>query len=166
MNKDYELDKIDKQILSILMKNANSTYAEIASILEVSGGTIHVRMKKLEQMGVITGMHLITNYAKLGFDICAYIGLDFSDGANITRIREKCHAIPELTHFDVTTGRYNAILQIVCKNNLHLLNILEHKICTIGGIARYEILISLDCVFSRKIDLVAIDDNRDFEEKN
>ena len=65
MNKEYELDKIDKQILSILMKDANATYAEIASSLDVSGGTIHVRMKKLEQIGVITGMHLVTNYAKL-----------------------------------------------------------------------------------------------------
>jgi Lrp/AsnC family transcriptional regulator for asnA, asnC and gidA len=66
MNKDHELDRIDKQILSILMKDANSTYAEIASQLEVSGGTIHVRMKKLEQIGVIKAMHLIADHTKLG----------------------------------------------------------------------------------------------------
>lgn len=163
MNKEYELDKIDKQILSILMKDANATYAEIASSLDVSGGTIHVRMKKLEQIGVITGMHLVTNYAKLGFDICAYIGIDFSDGADIPKIREMCKQIPEITHFDVTTGRYNAILQIACKHNTHLLKILEKKLSPIGGIAHYEILVSLECVFSRKIDLVAIDENKDFE---
>ena len=49
---NLEIDNLDIQILSILMKNATTPYTEIAKELIVSGGTIHVRMKKLEEMGV------------------------------------------------------------------------------------------------------------------
>ena len=58
MSKPKEIDKLDKQILSILMRNAKQAYTEIASQLYVSGGTIHVRMKKLEDSGIVKGYNL------------------------------------------------------------------------------------------------------------
>ena len=61
-----ELDTLDKKILSILMKDANTPYTEIAKTLNVSGGTVHVRMKKLEDKGIVSGASLLVNYAELG----------------------------------------------------------------------------------------------------
>ena len=52
---NYDLDNLDIQILSILMENASIPYTEIAKKLIVSGGTIHVRMKKMEELGIIKG---------------------------------------------------------------------------------------------------------------
>ncbi|HQW11186.1 MAG TPA: winged helix-turn-helix transcriptional regulator [Saprospiraceae bacterium] len=163
MNKEYELDKIDKQILSILMKNANATYAEIAALLEVSGGTIHVRMKKLEQIGVITGMHLITDYSKLGYHTCCYIGLTFSEGADYSLISKEIENIPEVTHFNYVTGRYNGLLEVSCMDNKHLKNILHFRISTIPGIGHCEVFMSLQSIISRKIDLIEIEKQKTYE---
>ena len=58
MSKQNELAKLDRQILTILMENAKIPYTEIAKQLFVSGGTIHVRMKKLEEAGVVKGHQL------------------------------------------------------------------------------------------------------------
>ena len=71
MLKNLDIDKVDRQILSILMKDANMPFTEIAKQIHVSGGTVHVRMKKLELMGVVKGSNLVVDYTLLGYDICA-----------------------------------------------------------------------------------------------
>ncbi len=72
---NYDLDNLDIQILSILMNDASIPYTEIAKKLIVSGGTIHVRMKKMEELGIIRGSNLIINPQKVGFDITAFLGI-------------------------------------------------------------------------------------------
>ena len=64
-SQNFELDNLDIQILSILMEDATIPYTEIAKKLIVSGGTIHVRMKKMQDMGIISGSHLIFNPQKI-----------------------------------------------------------------------------------------------------
>jgi DNA-binding Lrp family transcriptional regulator len=78
---NLEIDNLDIQILSILMKNATTPYTEIAKELIVSGGTIHVRMKKLEEMGVIKGASLEVNPQKLGYDVTAFLGIFLEKGS-------------------------------------------------------------------------------------
>lgn len=75
MNKTFETDELDKQILSALMHNAKRAYADIAKDLYVSGGTIHVRMKKLEEAGIVKGYNLDIDHSRLGYDICAFLGI-------------------------------------------------------------------------------------------
>ena len=58
MKTNYHIDNVDLKILSILSKNAKMPYTEVAKKVFVSGGTVHVRMKKLENMGVVKGTKL------------------------------------------------------------------------------------------------------------
>jgi Lrp/AsnC family transcriptional regulator for asnA, asnC and gidA len=71
MGKPVELDNLDLKILALLMQNAKRPYTDIAKELFVSGGTIHVRMKKMEESGVVQGQHLVVDPSRLGYDICA-----------------------------------------------------------------------------------------------
>ena len=72
MSKVNDLDQLDRQILAILMENAKIPYTEIAKQLFVSGGTIHVRMKKLEEAGIVNGYQLKVDHNKLGYDRLFY----------------------------------------------------------------------------------------------
>ena len=65
-----QLDDLDLQILDILIKDSRTPYLEIARICHVSGGTIHVRMKKMEDLGIIKGTKILLNMPKLGYDVC------------------------------------------------------------------------------------------------
>ncbi|MEQ9231373.1 MAG: winged helix-turn-helix transcriptional regulator, partial [Cyclobacteriaceae bacterium] len=67
--KNYEIDNVDLKILNILKEDAKKPYTEVAKKVFVSPGTVHVRMKKMEEMGVVTGTSLKVDYAKLGYDI-------------------------------------------------------------------------------------------------
>ena len=70
-----EIDSLDTKILTILAKDAKLSYAEIGKMLYVSPGTVHVRVKKLTEANLIKAVRAELNYAALGFDITAFLGI-------------------------------------------------------------------------------------------
>jgi len=75
MSKNLEIDNIDLKILALLSEDAKIPYTEIAKKVYVSGGTVHVRMRKMEEMGIVRGTTLNMDYSKLGYDITAFLGI-------------------------------------------------------------------------------------------
>ncbi len=160
MTKPYELDKLDKQILSILMRNAKIPYTEIAKKLYVSGGTIHVRMKKLEDAGIVIGYSLQVDESKLGYDIMAFLGIYLDKSSLYDDVAAELQAIPEITGANYTTGLYNIFARIVCRDTGHLREVLHDKIQKIPGIQRTETFISLQESINRPLDIVDNDEDK------
>ncbi len=158
MSKLLELDDVDKQILSILMKDAKEPYTEIAKKIHVSGGTVHVRMRKLEEMGIVTGASLSIDYTKLGYDISAFLGIYLDKSSLYDEVAEELKKIPEVVAAHYTTGIYSIFAKIICRDTSHLKSILHDKIQKISGIQRTETFIALQESINRPID-VSIEDN-------
>lgn len=149
----HEIDKLDKQILKLLMHDVTRAYTDIAKELNVSGGTIHVRMKKLNDLGVVKGSQLIVNPSAVGFDICAFIGVYLEKGSDYKETVEQMRQIPEIVELHYTTGSYSMFVKIICRDTKHLREILNEKIQAIEGVQRTETLISLDESISRQITI-------------
>jgi Lrp/AsnC family transcriptional regulator, regulator for asnA, asnC and gidA len=158
MSKLLELDDVDKQILSILMKDAKEPYTEIAKKIHVSGGTVHVRMRKLEELGIVTGASLSIDYTKLGYDISAFLGIYLDKSSLYDEVAEELKKIPEVVAAHYTTGIYSIFAKIICRDTSHLKSILHDKIQKISGIQRTETFIALQESINRPID-VSSDDN-------
>ncbi len=156
MSKSFEIDKLDKQILSALMRNAKKPYSEIAKDLYVSGGTIHVRMKKLEEAAIVKGYNLDIDHGLLGYDICAFLGIYLDKSSLYEDVTTALAAIPEVVEAHYTTGVYSVFAKILCRDTDHLRLVL-HKIQEIGGIQRTETIISLQASIDRPIDIVNSD---------
>jgi Lrp/AsnC family transcriptional regulator for asnA, asnC and gidA len=154
MKKNYEIDKLDKQILSLLMRNAKMPYTEIAKKLYVSGGTIHVRMKKLEELGIVNGYHLSVDYDQLGFDISAFLGIYLDKSSLYEDVAVELESIPEIVGAHYTTGLYNIFAKIVCRDTNHLREVLHDKIQRINGIQRTETFISLEESINRPLSIL------------
>ncbi len=154
MSKEHEIDKLDKQILSALMENAKRPYTEIAKELYVSGGTIHVRMKKLEEAGVVKGYNLAIDPHKLGYDVVAFLGIYLDKSSLYDAVAAELKKIPEIVAAHYTTGLYNIFAKIVCRDTKHLRDVLHDKIQNIEGIQRTETFISLEESIDRPIDIV------------
>ena len=154
MKKENDIDKLDKQILSILMNNAKRPYTDIAQELYVSGGTIHVRMKKLEDAGIVKGYNLDVDYSKLGFDIVAFLGIYLDKSSLYEEVAEALKEIPEIVASYYTTGLYNIFAQIVCRDTDHLRKVLHDKIQSITGIQRTETFISLEKSIDRQVNVL------------
>lgn len=153
MPANYEIDNIDLKILEILLKNAKKPYTEVAKQVFVSGGTVHVRMKKLEDMGIVEGTTLKLDYSKLGYDITAFIGIFLSKSALYDEVIAELKAIPEIINVHYTTGNYSMFAKIHCKDTQHLKDVLHDKIQRVEGIVRTDTMISLEESINRSIQL-------------
>lgn len=147
----YEIDNLDSQILKLLMENVTRPYTDIAKELNVSSGTIHVRMKKLVDMGVVTGSQLLINPAAVGYDICAFLGVFLDKGSEYKDAVEQMRKVPEIVELHYTTGSYSMFVKLVCRDTKHLREVLNEKIQVIEGIQRTETFISLEESITRPI---------------
>ncbi|MDA0194041.1 MAG: Lrp/AsnC ligand binding domain-containing protein [Bacteroidetes bacterium] len=154
MSKNYEIDNVDLKILSLLMDDAKIPYTEIAKKVYVSGGTVHVRMKKLEEMGVVTGTTLNMDYSKLGYDVTCFMGIFLQKSSLYDEVVEKLRVVPEIVKIHYTTGNYNIFIKIHCRDTRHLREVLHDKIQKVDGIERTETFISLEESLNRHIQLM------------
>lgn len=153
MEVNYQIDNIDRGILSELMINAKVPYTEIAKKLIVSAGTIHVRMKKMEEAGIVKNSRLHINYELLGFDMTAFLGIYLEKGSTYTDVIQQLNLIPEIVEAHYTTGVYSIFAKIRCKNTKHMRQILNEEIQSIKGIQRTETIISLEQSIDKHIIL-------------
>jgi Lrp/AsnC family transcriptional regulator for asnA, asnC and gidA len=154
MSRHIDIDHLDRKILTILMNDAVVPYTEIAKQLDVSAGTIHVRMKKLTDMGVVIGSQLVVNPGVIGFDICAFIGIFLEKGSVYQEVREMMKELPEIVELHYTTGIYSIFAKVLCRDTNHLREVLNEKIQAIQGIQRTETFITLEQGFSRQINIL------------
>lgn len=151
MSKNYEIDNVDLKILNLLMEDAKIPYTEIAKKVFVSGGTVHVRMKKLEEMGVVKGTTLKMDYSKLGYDVTCFLGIYLTKSSLYYQVVEELRNIPEIVKVHYTTGNYNIFIKIHCKDTRHLRDVLHDKIQKVDGIERTETFISLEESMNRHL---------------
>lgn len=149
--KNLEIDNTDLKILNLLMQDANMAYTEIGKRIFVSGGTVHVRMNKLKQMGIVRGSQLVIDHAKLGWDISAFLGIYLDKSSLYAEVAKQLEAIPEVVNVHYTTGIYSIFAKIVCRDTGHLREVLHDKIQKVSGIQRTETFISLEESINRPI---------------
>lgn len=154
MNKNYDIDNVDLKILALLTEDAKMPYTEVAKKVFVSGGTVHVRMRKMEEMGIVKGTTLKMDYAKMGYDITAFLGIYLEKSSYYDDVVKKLMLIPEIVKIHYTTGNYNIFVKMHCKDTKHLKDVLHDKIQIVEGIERTETIISLEESLNRHIQFV------------
>lgn len=152
MIESNDIDQLDRQILSKLVEDGKTPYTDLAKQLYVSSGTIHVRMKKLEQLGIVKGATLVIDYSKLGYDVTAFLGIYLDKSSLYDEVSEHLKQIPEIVEANYTTGLYSIFARIICKDTNHLRLVLHDKIQKIPGIQRTETFISLEQSISRSVN--------------
>lgn len=145
----FNIDKLDLKIMQEMLENAEMPYAELGKKLFVSGGTIHVRIKKLEELGIVKGKKLKVNLGLLGYDITAFVGIFLEKSSLYDSVASELEKIPEIIRLNYTTGNYSMYIEIVCKDIGQLRKVLHDNLQKIKGIERTETLISLSESFNR-----------------
>ena len=143
------LDKLDLQIIHHMMDDAKISYAEMGKKLFVSAGTIHVRIKKLQEAGIVKGTRLNVDLKQLGYDVIAFIGIYLEKSSLYDSVAKELKKIPEIVRLNYTTGNYSMFAEIVCKDIAQLRSVLHDELQKIKGIERTETFISLEESFSR-----------------
>jgi len=153
LEEHISLDGIDKAILRVLMENARTPVQEIARQLNLSGSAVHQRIKKLEDANLIQGSFLKLNPSSLGYTTTAYIGVYLDKAMRNPEAVSQLKKIPEVVECHYTTGDWSILIKILCKNNEHLMQLLNHSIQSIEGVSRTETFISLHQQIDRQINI-------------
>lgn len=151
MKDNFQIDSLDRKILSILTKNARAPFLEVARQCKISGAAIHQRVQKLMKMGIIVGSQFNVDPKKLGFKTCAFIGIFLDNAALFSNVSEKLLNIPEITQIHYITGQWAMFVEVYTRDNEHLRVVLADKIQSIKGVSRTETFISLDVLVDRQM---------------
>lgn len=141
--KKFILDEVDHQILDILIENARTPFTDIAKQLLVSAGTIHVRVKKMEEEGIIEGSTLTLNYEKMGYSFIAHVGIFLEKTSKTQEVIRDLQNIPNVTVAYVTAGKYNIFCKVRAKGTNDAKEVI-YQIDDIPGVNRTETMIALE----------------------
>lgn len=152
-NEQVVIDGIDKKILRELIEDARKPILEIARGIGISGAAIHQRLRKLEKSGLIAGSKFIINPKVLGYHTMAFIGVFLDKAVSNPAAVKQLKSIPEVIECHYTTGNWSIFLKILCRDNAHLMDVLNKDIQAINGVSRTETFISLEQQIERQIKI-------------
>ncbi len=157
---NQKLDKLDKQILKMIADDARVAFLEVARACNVSGAAIHQRIQRLTNMGVLKGSEFIIDPEKIGYETCAFIGLNLKEPESFDGVVEKLKEMPEVVECHYTTGNYDLFIKVYAKNNHHLLTIIHDKLQPLG-LSSSQTLISFHSAFEHQLPVVDLLDNEE-----
>jgi len=152
-NTTLKIDGIDKEILRNLMEDARKPILEIARKIGISGAAIHQRLRKLEGSGLLKGSKFIVDPKVLGYKTMAFVGVHLDKAVSNPKAVKQLRNIPEVIECHYTTGNWSIFIKILCRDNEHLMNVLNKNIQAIDGVSRTETFISLDQQIDRQIKI-------------
>ena len=150
---NFKIDGIDKLILNQLMADARTPILSIAREVGISGAAIHQRLRKLEASGLIAGSKFVINPKVLGFKTLAFVGIFLDSSSKYKEATKRLKEIDEVIESHYTTGNYAIFVKILCRDNEHLMQVLNREIQNIKGVARTETFISLDQQIDRQMKI-------------
>ena len=149
------LDRLDKQILRLIAEDARIPFLEVARACNESGAAIHQRIQKLTNAGILKGSQFVIDPEKIGYETCAYIGLNLKNPERFDAVVEELKKIPEVVECHYTTGDFDMFIKIYALNNHHLLNIIHDKLQPLG-LSRSETIISFNSAIDRQLPIIDI----------
>jgi Lrp/AsnC family transcriptional regulator, regulator for asnA, asnC and gidA len=157
-----EIDKIDLEIIKHLSSNAKISYTDLASKILISPSTVHVRVKKLEDIGVIKNFTINIDYRKLGLSFTSYLGVFLDKAKSFDKVVASLRNIPQITVIDFTTGQFSVFCKVRAMDSSAARDVLKN-VHSIEGIRRTETFISMEELLNDKdslMDSIELDDTK------
>jgi Lrp/AsnC family transcriptional regulator for asnA, asnC and gidA len=151
-----KLDHVDFNILNILAENAQTPYTDVAKKLLISPGTVHMRIRKMREMGLITGATLSLDYAKMGWKMTIFLGIFLSEINLFKKVMKKLNEIEEVVKIHHVTGKYDIFIKMHARDSFHYKQVYQDEILSITGIRGIESFISIEENVERHIQFTEV----------
>jgi Lrp/AsnC family transcriptional regulator for asnA, asnC and gidA len=144
-----ELDETDRAILRILQTDARTPFSEIARRIEMSSATVHDRVGRMEEAGVIEGYHAKVNAREVGFGTSALVGLRIQQGRERDAL-ERLRDIDGVQEVHLTTGEWDVILRVFAEDTDGLRELMFDRIAEMDGFSRSQTMVILGTDFEER----------------
>lgn len=140
----YDLDAVDLKILEALRGDGRVAFSQIAEQLGVSPGMIRMRYNRMVEMGFLKVV-AITNPLRMGYEAMAMIGIR-TEGKRMLEVAEQVAGFDEVVYLVVTSGRYDIMVEVFCRDHADLLRFITEKLYSIEGVRESESFLQLKIV--------------------
>lgn len=127
LDTEATLDEIDRRILAELQENARITFTELGKRVSLTAPAVADRVRRLEEVGVITAFRAHLDPAGVGFPITAFVRWT-SNGPDCAHLGEVAREIPEIVECHRVTGESSYILKVAARSVRHLESLLDRLI--------------------------------------
>ncbi len=149
------IDGTDARILSLLMRNGKIPVRKIAEILGLGESTVHVRLRKLEELGVLKGYSAVIDTEKLGLRVKALLQVDV-DPIRRDDIARELAKNPHVMGIYSSTGEFNLMALIISYDPSTVLEILE-TLTKMEGVRKTNVMYLLRNLLPREVNEVLSD---------
>ena len=132
---DLALDEINKQIIEHLQRDGRMSYAALAKIIGLSEAAVRQRVQRLLDGGLMQ-IVAVTDPLTLGFARQAMVGVKVTGDLRV--VADELAAIPEVDYVVICAGGYDLLVELVCTDDEHLLDLLNDKVRGVKGVAGTE----------------------------
>ncbi len=132
------LDEKDTMILEKLVEDSRRTTKAIARDLDIPRATVHDRIVKMEQKGVIRRYTAVPDYAKLGLGVSAFILVQFEPESGMSQrdTAEEISTIPGIFEVHMISGEYDMLLKVRGASMEEIGRLVIDKLREVKGVAR------------------------------
>lgn len=153
MSHSHKIDDIDRKILEILQARAKITNARLSEEIGLSPAPTLERVKKLEQMGIISSYHAKLNTDKIGLGVTTFVlaTLTGHNRANIEGFIEEINKIPEVIECHHITGAGDFILKVIAKDIASYQKLMLEKVSDIKQVDNMQSMVVLSTFKDSKV---------------
>ncbi len=130
------IDDTDREIVAALQRDGRRSYSRLAADLGVAESVVRYRVQKLEKSGILQIVG-IADPLKIGFDLMALVGVGVQPG-HLEAVSEAMAELPEASYVAALAGRYDLIVEVVCRDTAHFSSLLTEQIQRVTGVVRTE----------------------------
>jgi Lrp/AsnC family transcriptional regulator for asnA, asnC and gidA len=137
-----ELDDTDRAILRILQDDARTPFSEVARRIDMSSATVHDRVSRMEDAGVIRGYHAEVDPTAVGYGVSALVGLRVQQGHEdeaLARLRD----VEGVREVHLTTGEWDVMMRVYAENTDDLRELMFGQIAGMEGFDRSQTMVIL-----------------------
>lgn len=153
MDQVCQIDSLDREILRKLQGDSRTSFLEIAREFNVAGGTVHGRVARMKEEGIIAGSHVVVDYAKLGYSVMSFVGIKTVRAHDCQTLIDKLKTINEVLEIHYTTGAYSLLIKVMVKTMADLHSLLFDRLQSFDEIQSTETFIILNTSLDRSMPL-------------
>lgn len=129
----FQLDAFDQSLVQLLKKDGRMSFTDIASLLDVSVSMVRNRYNKLVGEGLL---HILgwVDPTKTGFNAYNRVTIEVSPSSMIASVAQELMKIKEVSFLALTSGPSDIEINLICRDNRHLHEVMQSKIFNIKGV--------------------------------
>jgi Lrp/AsnC family transcriptional regulator for asnA, asnC and gidA len=139
---DADLDDTDREILRHLQENARTPFSEIAREIDMSSATVHDRVSRLEEAGVIEGYHARVDPDAVGLGVSAFVGIRVDQGGEWDTL-ERLRDIEGVQEVHLTTGEWDIVARVYAEDTDALRELMFSSVPETSGFDRSQTMVIL-----------------------